>query len=152
MARLPTLQVTRGIAANLVVLSHLSIIEAKYTSGQILPAFAFCGTTGVDIFFVLSGFIMVIVAGKGIGAVQFLWRRIARIYPADVEEFSHPKSSLGATDAQVLEDAEHLIAVWNELQAKRMPMLFSPTIGAAIAACYWFLWYAVRPVGPFSGY
>jgi hypothetical protein len=45
-----------------------------------------------------------------------------------------------ATDAQVLEDAERLIAVWNERQAKRMPMLFSPTIAAAITAGYWFLW------------
>jgi hypothetical protein len=33
--------------------------------------------------------------------------------------------------AQVLEDAERLIAAWNERQAKRMPTLFSPTIGAA---------------------
>jgi hypothetical protein len=39
-----------------------------------------------------------------------------------------------ATDAQVLEDAERLIAAWNERQAKRMPVLFSPTIGAAITA------------------
>jgi hypothetical protein len=45
-----------------------------------------------------------------------------------------------ATDAQVLEDAERLIAAWNERQAKRMPMLFSPTIGAAVTAGYWFLW------------
>jgi beta-phosphoglucomutase-like phosphatase (HAD superfamily) len=45
-----------------------------------------------------------------------------------------------ATNAQVLEDAEGLIAAWNERQAKRMPMLFSPTIGAAITAGYWFLW------------
>ena len=36
--------------------------------------------------------------------------------------------------------AERLIAAWNERQTKRMPMLFSPTIGAAIAAGYWFLW------------
>jgi hypothetical protein len=41
-----------------------------------------------------------------------------------------------ATDRQILEDADHLIAVWNERQAKRMPMLFSPTLGAAIAAGY----------------
>ena len=39
-----------------------------------------------------------------------------------------------ATDAQVLEDAERLIAAWNERQALRAPMIFSPTIGAAIAA------------------
>ncbi len=45
-----------------------------------------------------------------------------------------------ATDAQVLEDAERLIDAWNERQAKRMPMIFSPTIGAAVAARYWFLW------------
>jgi hypothetical protein len=45
-----------------------------------------------------------------------------------------------ATDAQVLEDAERLIAAWNERQANRMPMLFAPTIGAAIAARHWFLW------------
>jgi hypothetical protein len=45
-----------------------------------------------------------------------------------------------ATEAQVLEDAERLIAAWNERQAKRMPMIFSPTIGAAIAVRHWFLW------------
>jgi hypothetical protein len=45
-----------------------------------------------------------------------------------------------ATDAQILEDAERLIAAWNERQARRMPMLFSPTIGAAITAGFWFLW------------
>jgi exopolysaccharide production protein ExoZ len=81
MARLLTLQVTRGVAANLVVLSHLSIVSAKYTGGQIFPTFSFYGIAGVDIFFVLSGFIMVVVAGKGIGAIEFLWRRAARIYP-----------------------------------------------------------------------
>ena len=55
MARLLTLQVTRGVAANLVVLSHLSVIESKYTGGQIIPAFSLYGTAGVDVFFVLSG-------------------------------------------------------------------------------------------------
>jgi hypothetical protein len=45
-----------------------------------------------------------------------------------------------ATDAQVLEDAERLIAAWNERQAKRMPMLFSPTIGAAVTPGYWSRW------------
>ena len=39
-----------------------------------------------------------------------------------------------ATDRQVLEDAEQLVTAWNERQAKRMPMLFSPTISATIIA------------------
>jgi hypothetical protein len=45
-----------------------------------------------------------------------------------------------ATVVQVIEDAERLIAAWNERQAERMPMLFSPTIGGAVTAGYWFLW------------
>jgi hypothetical protein len=39
-----------------------------------------------------------------------------------------------ATDAQVLEDAERLIAAWNERQALRAPMIFSPTIGARLTS------------------
>jgi hypothetical protein len=50
-----------------------------------------------------------------------------------------------ATEAQVLEDAERLIAAWNERQANRMPMLFSPTMGAAVKAAY------LVPVGALHG-
>ena len=34
-----------------------------------------------------------------------------------------------ATEKQILEDADHLITVWHQRQVKRMPMLFSATIG-----------------------
>ena len=40
----------------------------------------------------------------------------------------------------MLEDPERLITAWNERQALLAPMIFSPTIGAAIKAGYWFLW------------
>jgi hypothetical protein len=49
-----------------------------------------------------------------------------------------------ATDAQVLEDAERLIAAWNERQALRAPMIFSPTIGTATRAGYGSSGYAAR--------
>jgi hypothetical protein len=56
------------------------------------------------------------------------------------DEFTHQS----APRAPFIEDAERLIGAWNERQAKRMPMpmpmLFSPTIGAAIASRYWYLW------------
>jgi exopolysaccharide production protein ExoZ len=81
MAQLLTSQAARGFAANLVVLSHLSIVEAKYTTGDVLPAFAFYWIAGVDLFFVLSGFITVAVAGHYAGPIDFLWRRFTRIYP-----------------------------------------------------------------------
>jgi hypothetical protein len=50
-----------------------------------------------------------------------------------------------ASDAQVLEDAERLIAAWNNRQAKRMPMIFSPTMGAAITSRHWYLWVRCPP-------
>ena len=53
-----------------------------------------------------------------------------------------------ATDAQVLEDAERLIAAWNERQTKRMPMLFSPTIGAKSPPAIGFYGCSVRPAAP----
>jgi hypothetical protein len=45
-----------------------------------------------------------------------------------------------ALGRQILEDAERLVEAWNARQAAHMPALFSPTIGAAIAARYWYLW------------
>jgi hypothetical protein len=44
-----------------------------------------------------------------------------------------------ATERQILKDAEQLVTAWNERQAKRMPLLFALTIGAALAAQHWFL-------------
>jgi hypothetical protein len=41
---------------------------------------------------------------------------------------------------QIIEDAERLVTTWNERQERHMPILFSPTIGAAITARYWYLW------------
>jgi hypothetical protein len=58
-------------------------------------------------------------------------RRRAAAAKAAEQRASHP---------QVVEDAERLVAVWNERQTRQMPALFSPTIGAAIAAGFWFLW------------
>jgi hypothetical protein len=45
-----------------------------------------------------------------------------------------------ALGPQILADAERLVATWNARQEAHMPMLFSPTIGAAITARHWFLW------------
>jgi hypothetical protein len=50
-------------------------------------------------------------------------------------------ASRRATEAQVLEDAERLIAAWNECQEKRMPMLYSPTFGTAVTARYCWVRY-----------
>jgi len=70
----------------MVMLSHLFIIEQKYSQDQILPNVLNFGMAGVDIFFVISGFIMVYVthkwtAGAAKHIPEFLSSRALRIYP-----------------------------------------------------------------------
>jgi len=62
------------------------------------------------------------VRQSSIGAMGFNRRKMEdqRRHAAEKEA-----ASRRATGGQVLEDAERLIAAWNERQAKRMPMLFS---------------------------
>jgi peptidoglycan/LPS O-acetylase OafA/YrhL len=79
-------QMLRGIAASGVVLFHLLPFEQKYLAGApIVPAGLVIGQAGVDVFFVISGFIVTITSGArdgGIGpAIGFLRRRLLRIYP-----------------------------------------------------------------------
>jgi hypothetical protein len=43
-----------------------------------------------------------------------------------------------ALDPQMKADAVRLVTEWNERQAQRSPLLFSPTVGAPIAAQHWY--------------
>ena len=80
-----SLQALRGVAALGVVLFHLLPFEAKYLPGAtIVPSGFSAGRAGVDLFFVLSGFLAVwtTLGPAGAGAAQrFLLRRVTRIYP-----------------------------------------------------------------------
>jgi peptidoglycan/LPS O-acetylase OafA/YrhL len=86
--KLQSIQILRGIAAILVVLSHFCTVMRQYhpmqsfISGAGLVAL---GGMGVDIFFVISGFIMVVTTnGRSDGpgaALNFLRKRALRIYP-----------------------------------------------------------------------
>ncbi|WP_342618520.1 acyltransferase [Rhodoferax sp. GW822-FHT02A01] len=80
------IQALRGIAVMLVLLSHLTVIEQKYFSGNhLLPEFLSIGISGVDIFFVISGFVMVSVTRGWHSKVRlsalFLYNRLSRIFP-----------------------------------------------------------------------
>ncbi len=83
--RLANIQSLRGIAALLVVFSHLWVIEQKYSPDQFLGTWTSFGMVGVDLFFVISGFIMVHVAMNmrrgGKSALEFIFARGTRIYP-----------------------------------------------------------------------
>jgi peptidoglycan/LPS O-acetylase OafA/YrhL len=76
---LTNVQGLRALAAFLVVFVHLEALAARLGLGA--DAFAF-GNAGVDVFFVISGMIMVLTTSRRpVGAGEFLRNRIARIVP-----------------------------------------------------------------------
>ncbi|AAZ37393.1 acyltransferase [Pseudomonas savastanoi pv. phaseolicola] len=86
MERLYSLQGLRGMAVLGVVLFHMMSVESKFSGGDILlPPMLDFFQLGVDLFFVISGFVMVIVSRgrfqSGVEARRFLFNRVSRIYP-----------------------------------------------------------------------
>jgi len=75
----------RGIAALLVVFAHTHDVSEKVAYEPLLKTFAPLGACGVDLFFVISGFIMISVHWNDFLGVRssrrFLLRRWIRIFP-----------------------------------------------------------------------
>lgn len=90
-SRLESVQILRGIAAMLVVYHHagfLLVTTPTSPAGESLlipsPYLAQLGATGVDLFFVVSGFVMALSASRFMGpagAGVFLTQRFIRIAP-----------------------------------------------------------------------
>lgn len=84
--KIESVQMLRGIACVIVVLFHAHQILSgpKTFNGPIMWGFWEWGSRGVDLFFVISGFIMAYVHyddfTEGRGATRFLRSRISRIY------------------------------------------------------------------------
>src|ERR1700754_4225467 len=75
------LQYLRAIAALMVVYFH-SVLQVPKVNSGFDWQFHLFGETGVDIFFVLSGFVMwLTTAGREIRPLEFYRRRIKRIVP-----------------------------------------------------------------------
>ncbi|MEL7283490.1 MAG: acyltransferase [Pseudomonadota bacterium] len=86
MKQLRSIQALRAIAALAVMCAHLHGIEARHSGeSPLLSAAWIAGVSGVDLFFVISGFVMVWVAGDTTPgwrqSASFLFARATRIYP-----------------------------------------------------------------------
>lgn len=73
--RFPELDTLRGLAAILVVLFHCVLATEQWGSVFLL------GTAGVDLFFMISGFVILLSIQKVASAKQFIVNRFARLYP-----------------------------------------------------------------------
>jgi exopolysaccharide production protein ExoZ len=83
---IPGIQLLRAVAATAVVAFHVQFdIVNKISPPGSLPAGFDQGAAGVDLFFVISGFVMVYSSeslfGRSNASLTFLLRRIARIVP-----------------------------------------------------------------------
>lgn len=79
-----TIHYIRGIAALLVVLFHFRADLNKVYSQQDLGDLLFgSGMAGVDLFFIISGFIIVVSTSRieSNSGIKFILRRVFRIYP-----------------------------------------------------------------------
>jgi exopolysaccharide production protein ExoZ len=84
--KIQSIQALRGAAVLLVLARHIYVMEGHFGGGvRVIPGIAKAGDGGVDIFFVISGFIMVMISRGQFqipGALRsFLYRRAVRIYP-----------------------------------------------------------------------
>ncbi|MDE2405917.1 MAG: acyltransferase [Sphingomonadales bacterium] len=87
-AQIVSVQALRLVAATLVLLSHAEIF-GHYLAGVLAapppgPLRLLHGGFGVDLFFAISGFVMIVSAGRpgpGLDRTSFLRRRIVRVAP-----------------------------------------------------------------------
>ncbi|MEB3357458.1 MAG: acyltransferase [Synechococcales bacterium] len=83
--KMELLETLRGIAALLIVAFHATgLFKLKFDQAFLLSLWGF-GDSGVDFFFVLSGFLLTLTSFKNIGVKSetrhFLLKRFIRIYP-----------------------------------------------------------------------
>lgn len=83
--KIENIQAIRGVATLFVVFYHIMNTEHKFAnSNTILPSFLTIFSSGVDLFFVISGFVIVTVSrGKFdsfIEMLKFMYNRVTRVY------------------------------------------------------------------------
>ena len=97
---IPQLTGVRALAAGMVLFLHLDQNFGNQLGRWLAPVEQ--GALGVDIFFILSGFIIAHVYGDGDatrsrrGYLRFLWRRFARLYPIHLATLAALIAMVGA--------------------------------------------------------
>lgn len=82
MQKLHSIQYLRAVAAIAVVLFHANIRIPNFMNPEFSEFFLRIGAAGVDLFFVISGFIMwVISTNRPRSPKEFILRRVARVVP-----------------------------------------------------------------------
>lgn len=82
---LTSIQALRGLAAVVVVLFHVCVLSVDYAESTLFNPGLVVGNAGVDLFFVISGFVMSYTTWMRVGEpglpTRFAISRLTRIYP-----------------------------------------------------------------------
>ena len=142
--RLSSVEALRGVAATAVVLSHAARhVDKAFGAPGLITAFQ-AGHAGVDLFFVLSGFIILFVHRRDIGQPSrlrhYLGRRFNRVMPLYwlVLALSVGMSIAGRHDAPSLP--------WLLWSASLLPSVSEPLLGIAWTLQFEVVFYAVFAV------
>ena len=161
--RLDVLDGLRGIAALAVLTYHMTTrwteplhSETLYPFGavfpQFLPALAHFGTFGIQLFFLVSGFVILMTLERSSGLADFALRRMARLWPAmlvcatlstliiNASGIASEIDSIARFEVTPLEYVSSIVFV--------DPALVSGLLGGPYAqwveGVYWTLWAEVR--------
>lgn len=152
--KLSSLQSFRGIAAIFVVLFHITNIVKEETGSLFLKNFFGFGYTGVDFFFVLSGFIIFYTQWINFGqkdrTIYYLVRRFFRIFPIYwiITGFKLVTFLVYPTVAKSYETRFDVILKSIFL----IPQQNLPVIGAAWTLSYEMLFYILTAIFIFFGF
>lgn len=135
---LDNVQALRGVAVLLVVFFHLHGLESTFVEGvRLLPDLCRAGRGGVDLFFVISGLVMVVStrgrSGRPGEPGRFLLRRGLRIYPL---YWFYSILSLSV----FLLPAGSVTAAWNEVDLLPSFLLW-PQEKPPLLGVGWTLWH-----------
>lgn len=143
-------QALRGIAALMIVMVHARFYLRGETGEFIAQNFFYHGALGVDLFFMLSGFLMVITTTNCDGsyryAYEFFCKRVARIWPVYAFScllllvFSLYFPTFGLPLSEYRKFFESLFFIPIDPNA---PLYFSLPIAVAWTLCFEFYFYVV---------
>ncbi|MDE2228819.1 MAG: acyltransferase [Alphaproteobacteria bacterium] len=101
--RLRGLDALRGVAASAVVFFHYTYSFPRVTGRAFDVGFvASAGHYGVDLFFIISGFVIFMTLEKSRRAYDFVGARVARIYPAYLASLLLTAAVVGLSSLPVL--------------------------------------------------
>ncbi|OAT79245.1 acyltransferase [Mangrovibacter phragmitis] len=132
----------RGFAVIFVILFHFrSYLNEVYTQKDLGNILFGSGAFGVDLFFMISGFIIVASTEKRITAAQFIIRRFFRVYPTFI--FVFIIGILSAYNSEPLEKLLRSLLLIHKDYSKPSPGFGYNTLGPAWTLTYELYFYFI---------